>query len=106
MIRPAAGLVALALAVGVSSCGSDGETSDHEVVVGVVTAVQGDLRGIEEFEVLLSDGTTLVVTPVPGLSFDGGPLAHVQDHLRTGAPVRLSIDRDGSSAVAYEIGDD
>ncbi len=106
MTSPGAALIALVLVTGLSACAGGGDTSpERERVVGVVTSVQGDLSGIEKFEVLLSDGTTLDVIPAPGLLFEGGPLTHVRDHLRTGEPIWLSIDRGSGSAVAYEVGD-
>jgi hypothetical protein len=106
MTRVIAALVLLVGAIVSSACAAD-ETGnpDRQQFVGVVTAVEGNLQRIDEFEILLSDGSTMVVVPADGLTFEGGPLAHIQDHLRSGEPVRLTVDRADGAAVVYEIGD-
>lgn len=64
------------------------------VVEGVVVDVEGDLRGIEGFDVLATDGTRYTLIPVAGLLFDdGAPLSHVQAHLVSGQPVSVRLER-------------
>jgi hypothetical protein len=73
---------------------------------GVVIAVVGNLQGTDSFTILLPDGSELVLLPEPDLLFDGGPLAHLRDHLTSGAPivVTYTVDKDGNNN-AHSAGD-
>ena len=72
---------------------------------GVVIAVDGDLSEIRAFTMLLADGTALDLVPQAGLLFDGGPLAHLRDHLVSGAPISVDYHGEGGVALATSVGD-
>ena len=74
-------------------------------VVGVVVAVDGDLSEVRGFSLLLSDGDILALVPQAGLLFDGGPLAHLRDHLVSGAPVEVEFRIEAGVAIATGVGD-
>lgn len=75
-------------------------------VEGVVIAVEGGLRAIDSFTVLVGSGEQMTFDPVPGLLFDGGPLSHLREHLLDGVPVYViyTVEPDGTN-VAIEVGD-
>ena len=80
------GALAVAGALGLAACASDGPA-----VSGIVVAVDGDLTGVRSFDVQTTGGERLVFVPGPELStFDhGSPLTHLGDHLRSGAPIEV-----------------
>lgn len=73
--------------------------------IGVVVAVDGTLAGVDSFSVLLSDGSTIQVTPQRGLLFDGGPLSHLRDHLVSGSPIAMVFHQEGDKLIVTEVGD-
>lgn len=85
---------ALALmAVVTLSCGGSERRAD-----GVVVAVDGGLGGVSSFEIVTSAGERLRFVPDAGVdSFvDGARLSHLNEHLQTGSPVRITyVERDG-----------
>jgi hypothetical protein len=83
----AAGVIATAL---VGACGGNG---DGGTVIAVVIDVTGDLTSVDQFVVRLPDGTDQVIEPAPGIRFHGdAAITHIRDHLRSGAPVRITYD--------------
>jgi len=77
--------VAGVLTGGLVSCASAQET-----VTGIVVEVEGDLTTVSRFVLVLPDGTRPEFVPSPGILFhDRAPISHLQDHLRSGAPVEL-----------------
>lgn len=96
-------VLALALAGALIACG-DGE---RDVVEGVVTDVVGDLTTVEEFVIRTTSDEVLRFEPAPGMSFGGStPITHINDHLRSGAPVRVSYEQlaDGT-LIAHVVTD-
>lgn len=90
--RSRLGIACLILLGGMVACGGDAPS-----LVGVVTAVDGDLTRVDSFQVRSLDGEVTEFTPAPGLSFHGStPLSHLTDHVISGEPVE----------VTYEILDD
>lgn len=77
----------------------------HQKEIGVVIAVDGTLAGTDNFSILLGDGSTIVLTPQPGLRFDSGPLAHLRDHLVSGSPITVVFHQEGDRFVATQVGD-
>lgn len=67
---------------------------------GVVVAVDGGLSGVVSFEVVTADGSRLRFVPNDGVDafVDGAPLSHLNEHLQTGSPVRVTY-RDGSGVL-------
>jgi len=73
--------------------------------IGVVVAIDGTLAGIDNFSIVLGDGSTIVLTPQPGLLFDSGPPAHLRDHLVSGSPIAVVFHQEGDRFVATQVGD-
>jgi len=97
-------VVVLITAVGAAGC-SSGPGSDA-VVSGVVTQVTGDLGAVETFVVTDETGESHQFTPAEGLTFHGGPLDHLREHIISGEPVEVTYqEADDGSLVAVEVGD-
>lgn len=72
-----------------TACGGGSEAT----VIGVVIEVTGDLTRVDEFTVRLADGTDRVIEPAPAVRFHGdAAVTHLRDHLRSGAPVRITYE--------------
>ena len=100
--------VVIAFIIGILVAGCDARGADGPApieVVGVVTSVTGDLREIHEFEIQVDDGSTVQLIPAPRTTFDGGPLSHLFDHLRSGEPVRVTVVEGPLFRTAHAIGD-
>ncbi|MEX0825542.1 MAG: hypothetical protein WD184_02105 [Acidimicrobiia bacterium] len=85
-----------------TACSGDGGR-----VTGVLTAVDGDLTGVESFEIQ-SGGERLRFVPADGLDVfgdDGTPLSHLFEHLQTGDPVRVTYRVEGDARVATRVED-
>lgn len=96
-LRRAAAGVALLLTLGACSSGFRFE--------GIVVAVDGDLVTVRSFDVRAPDGEVRRFVPDEEATFDGGPLTHIRDHLRSGEPVEVDyVDRDGES-LATDVRD-
>jgi len=94
--------VAGVLTGGLVSCASAQET-----VTGIVVEVEGDLTTVSRFVLVLPDGTRPEFVPSPGILFhDRAPISHLQDHLRSGAPVEVVFETlDDGTLVAIEVFD-
>lgn len=75
-------------------------------VEGIVLELEGDLTEVQYFVVMDSDGERYTFTPAAGLTFHGGPLSHLRDHITSGQSVFVVYETaaDGS-LVAVEVGD-
>ncbi|MGI8517068.1 MAG: hypothetical protein ACR2ME_01815 [Acidimicrobiia bacterium] len=82
----------------VAACAQDSGT-----VMGVVTAVDGDLTSVRSFT-LLVEGDSITFTPAEDGAFEY-PLTHLRDHLRDGSPVRVSWERKDDLFLAIAVGD-
>lgn len=85
----------VALCVVVAGCsGTDGGDADHaeHSVTGVVTEVSGDLTMVESFVVLDDEGNSHLFVPEANLTFYGGPLTHLRDHVVTGQRVTVTFE--------------
>ncbi len=102
-VRPLAERTVLAAALLVLAGGCGGDATDR--VEGVVIDVSGDLETVESFTIRTSDGLDLVFEPAPTATFHEGPLVHLTDHLRSGEPVAVTYEEDGSRLVALEVSD-
>lgn len=95
-------LVAVLVAATLTAC-----SGDEGRVTGVVTAVDGDLTGVESFEIQ-SAGERLRFVPDDGLDVfgdDGAPLSHLFEHLQTGDPVRVTYRVEENTRVAILVED-
>ena len=104
-MRIAAAGVAVLLVAG--ACGGDDHSGgDGAVVEGVVVDVQGDLSTVDAFVLVTAEGDRLTFVPAREATFHGGaPLTHLDDHLRSGAPIAVTYrDQDGT-LVATEVDD-
>jgi hypothetical protein len=72
-------------------------------ITGIVVSVDGDLVGVNSFEVL-SDGERTLLRPSADGQFDF-PLPHLRDHLRTGEPVAVEFERVDGVMMATQISD-
>jgi hypothetical protein len=94
------GIATLVLALGLLvACGGGRQ------IVGVVTAIDGDLQRIETFTLRTVEGEDLTFTAAPDATFHGGPLTHISDHLRSGVPVSVEYREEGDRLVATEVED-
>lgn len=84
----------------------DGDAEPGVSVEGVVLELEGDLTAVEYFVVLDPDGTRYTFVPADGLTFHGGAVSHLRDHITSGAPVFVAYETaaDGS-LVAIEVSD-
>lgn len=90
----------LAVLVAIVACGGSTES-----MTGVVLEVQGDLTNVERFTLIGADGARLEFEPEPGVTFDGGPLGHLRDHLRSGEAVVVRYRVEGDVLKAIEVAD-
>lgn len=89
----------------VPSSPAGGEEPASVQATGVVVAVDGDLSAIVSFSIITADGVEMELEPAPGLLFDGGPLSHLQDHLRSGGPIAVEFHREAGRSIATRVGD-
>lgn len=84
-----------------------GCAGDEGRVTGVLTAVEGDLAGIESFELLARGERIRFVLEegVDGFGDGGTPLSHLYEHLQTGDPIRVTYRVEGDTRVAILIED-
>lgn len=74
---------------------------------GVVVAVEGGLPGVASFEIVTGEGQRLRFVPGDGVDAfdDGAPLAHLSEHLQTGAGIRVTYIAEGGVLVALAVSD-
>jgi hypothetical protein len=72
-----------------------------ETIEGVVVAVEGDLTRTISFTLLTDAGDRIIFLPTATATFHGGPIAHIRDHLTSGAPVivEYAVLADGTHAA-------
>ncbi|MEX1207655.1 MAG: hypothetical protein WD652_06435 [Acidimicrobiia bacterium] len=95
-------LITLLVAATLTAC-----SGDEGRVTGVLTAVDGDLTGVESFEIQ-SGGARLRFVPDDGLDVfgdDGTPLSHLFEHLQTGDPIRVTYRTTSEGNIATLIED-
>lgn len=82
-------------------------SSPSDTVTGIVVEVDGDLVSVSRFVVVVEDGSRLEFIPSPGILFhDRAPISHLQDHLRSGEPVRVVYESlDDGTLIAVEVFD-
>lgn len=87
-----------------AACGGSGGGG---TVNAVIIDVTGDLTTVDRFVVRLPDGTDQVIETAPGIRFHGdASITHIRDHLRSGAPVRITYDvLDDGTWIAREVED-
>lgn len=76
-------------------------------IEGVVVAVDGGLSGVASFEIVTAKGQRLRFVPGEGLDAfdDGAPLSHLNEHLQTGAGVRVTYVGDNGTLIALAVTD-
>ncbi len=90
----------------IAGCGSDTEGPDAapEQLTGVIVSLDtesfGDVRGLE----LKVGDTTYEIVVDPDHDY-GFPLAHLSEHLRLAAPVRIDLELRDDDLVALTIED-
>lgn len=70
---------------------------------GVVTSVEGTLQEVTSFTVLV-EGSELEFVPVDGGTY-AFPLSHLREHQRTGEPVLVDWELEGSVRYALSLAD-
>jgi hypothetical protein len=75
-------------------------------VEGIVLELEGNLAAVEYFVVMDSGGERYIFVPADDLTFHGGPVSHLRDHITSGDPVFVAYETaaDGS-LVAVEVSD-
>lgn len=114
MRRRAVSLLMIAF-LGLQACGdpSDGGSSSDDgggsagvaTATGVVIAVDGDLSTVDLFTIRAPDGSDTTFTVRDDARFDGGPMGHIRDHLRSGAPVTVEYTVEDGAKVARDVAD-
>ncbi len=89
----------LLLAVLVASCAGGASA------VGVVVEIDGDLETVRSFVLRTGDGEELTFVPDASADFDGAPLSHLRDHLRSGEEVRVDYEEREGTRIALRISD-
>ena len=93
------GIAAVVLAIAFRNSGPD-------AVTGVVVEVDGDLTSVASFVLRDADGAERRFVPESGIDFDGAPISHIRDHLRSGDAVRVEYEEREGSLVATAVTDD
>jgi hypothetical protein len=94
-------VAALALAGGAGCGGGDGEDGSPTEVVGPITEISRSGGRIEAITVR-SGGETEQLRVDPAIDY-GFDLEHLEEHRRTGDPVRCTVTRRGDDLVATVI---
>lgn len=94
-------LLAAAAFVLIAACGGGQLRTD-----GVVVDVVGSIVEVDSFTVRTPDGADLTFIPQARLLFDGGPLSHLSEHLRSGERVHVEYEEtDDDVLLATKVGD-
>lgn len=84
-----------------TACGT-GADSGMERIEGTVIEVEGGLAGVDWFVLRTPDGDRRFEPP-PDVLFDGGPMSHLSDHLRSGEPVAVVYELVDGEPVVLEV---
>jgi hypothetical protein len=90
--RGAVAVLVAVVVVAMAACSSSDGGGDGRVT-GVVTQVSGELGEVASFVVTDGEGKSFQFEPAPGLTFDGGPLDHLREHIVSGDPVQVAYER-------------
>lgn len=95
-------VAAVLLTAVTAGCGDEGSR-----VSGIVLEVSGDLETVEAFTVRAEDGEIYEFVPAADFTFHGGPISHLSEHVRSGAPVEVVFEDPGGGRplVAYFVED-
>jgi hypothetical protein len=100
------GLLAAAALLALAAC-----AQGDQRVVGTVVAIEGDLTTVAAFEIQTRAGDRMTLVPAPELTtfthgdHGGAPITHLWDHLRDGAPIRVTFREQGGVFVAVAVED-
>ncbi len=98
-------LVGGMLVLGLLAVGACAAPDDlRGVAVGMVVDVVGDLTTVREFTISTDDGERMTFVPAPDGDF-AFPLPHLQEHVRSGAPVAVAWEED-DAGTRWAIGVD
>lgn len=79
--------------------------SSPETAAGLVVDVQGDLTSVQSFSLRTGQGDVVRFVPAEDADFDGGPLSHIRDHLRSLEPVVVTYEDREGTLVAIAVAD-
>lgn len=97
-------LVLAVILVGCSGDDSDGESGT--TVSGVVVDVQGTITEIEQFDMVLEDGTRLTFVPEAGaLERTGFSPAHIREHSALVEPISVTYHEVDGQNIVTGVGD-
>lgn len=80
-------------------------------VIGTVVAIEGDLTTVTAFEIQTRAGDRMRFVPAPDLTsfthgdHGGAPITHLWDHLRDGAPLRVTFREERGVFIAVAVED-
>ena len=102
----AVGVVVFLVVLAVRTWLLDRDPQPGESVEGIVLELEGDLTAVTSFVILDAAGERYSFIPAEGLTFHGGPLSHLRDHITSGDAVFVVYETaaDGS-LIAVEVGD-
>jgi hypothetical protein len=86
-----------------SACAGPDTDPESGTVSGIVIDIVGELNDIESFTVL-SDGERQTFELLPDADY-AFPPGHLQDHLRSGDPVRVGWEERAGTRVAVSLDD-
>jgi hypothetical protein len=104
----AIGLAALiALALVVVGCGDDEPAAEDGLTVsGVIVDVQGSITEVEQFDLVLEDGTRLTFVPEAGaLEGSGFSPAHMREHSALVEPISVRYREVDGENIVTGVGD-
>jgi hypothetical protein len=98
-------LVLLALVV--SACGGDDSHEEGDLKVsGVIVDVQGDITAIEQFDLVVEDGTRFTFVPEAGsLERSGFSPAHIREHSALVEPISVTYHEVDGQNMVTGVGD-
>jgi hypothetical protein len=100
--RRLVGAVAVLALLAAAACAPADEGTG--VAIGIVVDVDGDLSTVQAFTVSTEDGERMTFVPADDGDF-AFPLPHLQEHVRSGAPVAVAWEREGETLWAIAVDD-
>jgi hypothetical protein len=102
-----AGAVLALAAVLVGCSGEESAGEDGTTVSGIVVDVRGGLTELEQFDLVLEDGTRLTFVPEAGvLERSGFSPAHIREHSALVEPISVTYQEVDGQNIVLGVGDE